>query len=115
MLGTALDLRHAHWLWVHDLSAADAFYVLPVLMVISSLVTQKMTPQAGMDPQQQKMMNVMMPLMMGFIFFRLAAGLNLYYAVVNLIGIAQQAVMNRTRQGREMRELMEKRARKKEK
>src|SRR5579859_6467381 len=115
MLGTALDLRHAHWLWVHDLSAADAFYVLPVLMVISSLVTQKMTPQAGMDPQQQKMMNVMMPLMMGFIFFRLAAGLNLYYAVVNLIGIGQQAIMNRTRQGREMRELMEKRARKKDK
>lgn len=115
MLGTALDLRHAQWLWVHDLSAADPIYVLPVLMVISSLVTQKMTPQAGMDPQQQKMMNVMMPLMMGFIFFRLAAGLNLYYAVVNLIGIAQQAIMNRTRQGREMRELMEKRARKKDK
>ena len=54
-----------------------------------------MTPQAGMDPAQQRMMNVMMPLMMGFIFFRLAAGLNLYYAVVNLIGIAQQSVMNR--------------------
>ena len=84
-------------------------------MVVSSLITQKMTPQAGMDPQQQRMMNVMMPLMMGFIFFRLAAGLNLYYAAVNLINIAQQAVMNRTRQGREMHELMEKRARKKDK
>jgi len=115
MLGIALDLRHAHWLWIHDLSAADPIYVLPVLMVISSLLTQKMTPQAGMDPQQQKMMNVVMPLFMGFIFFRLAAGLNLYYAVVNLIGIAQQAVMNRTRLGREMRELMAKRARKKDK
>jgi len=115
MLGTALDLRHAHWLWVHDLSAADPLYILPVLMVISSLVTQKMTPQAGMDPAQQRMMNVMMPLMMGFIFFRLAAGLNLYYAVVNLIGIAQQSVMNRTTLGREMREMMEKRARKKDK
>ncbi len=115
MLGTALDLRHAHWLWVHDLSAADPFFVLPILMVISSLVTQKMTPQAGMDPAQQRMMNVMMPLMMGFIFFRLAAGLNLYYAVVNLIGIAQQSVMNRTKLGQEMREMMEKRARKKEK
>jgi YidC/Oxa1 family membrane protein insertase len=115
MLSVAIDLRHASWLWVHDLSAADPIYVLPILMVISSLVTQKMTPQAGMDPQQQKMMNVVMPLMMGFIFFRLAAGLNLYYAVVNLIGIAQQAIMNRTRQGREMREMMEKRARKKDK
>jgi YidC/Oxa1 family membrane protein insertase len=57
----------------------------------------------------------MMPLMMGFIFFRLAAGLNLYYAVVNVISIGQQAVMNRTSLGREMREMMAKRARKKEK
>jgi YidC/Oxa1 family membrane protein insertase len=115
MLDTALDLRHAHWLWIHDLSAADPFYILPILMVISSLVTQRMTPQAGMDPAQQRMMNVMMPLMMGFIFFRLAAGLNLYYAVVNLISIAQQAVMNRTKLGKEMREIMAKRARKKDK
>ena len=84
-------------------------------MVISSLPMQRMTPQAGMDPAQQKMMNVMMPLMMGFIFFRLAAGLNLYYAVVNVISIAQQAVMNRTHLGREMREMMAKRARKKDK
>jgi YidC/Oxa1 family membrane protein insertase len=115
MLRTALDLRHAHWLWIHDLSAADTWYILPILMVISSLVTQRMTPQAGMDPKQQQMMNVMMPLMMGFIFFRLAAGLNLYYAVVNLIGIAQQSVMNRTKLGQEMREMMAKRARKKDK
>jgi YidC/Oxa1 family membrane protein insertase len=74
-----------------------------------------MTPQAGMDPAQQRMMNVMMPLMMGFIFFRLQAGLNLYYSVVNLIAIGQQAVMNRTSLGREMREIMAKRARKKDK
>jgi YidC/Oxa1 family membrane protein insertase len=116
MLGAALDLRHAHWLWIHDLSASEPFpYVLPVLMVVSMLVVQKMTPQAGMDPAQQKMMTVMMPLMMGFIFFRLAAGLNLYYAEANFISIAQQAVMNRTGLGREMREMMAKRARKKEK
>jgi len=115
MLSTALDLRHAHWLWIKDLSAPDPIYLLPILMVISSLVTQRMTPQAGMDPAQQRMMNVMMPLMMGFIFFRLQAGLNLYYAIVNLISIAQQAVMNRTSLGREMREMMAKRARKKDK
>ena len=115
MLSIALDLRHAHWLWIHDLSAADPIYLLPILMVISSLIMSKMTPQAGMDPAQQKMMTVMMPLMMGFIFFRLPAGLNLYYSVVNLIGIAQQAVMNRTHLGREMQEMMAKRARKKDK
>jgi YidC/Oxa1 family membrane protein insertase len=115
MLGTALDLRHAHWLWIHDLSAADPFYLLPIVMVLSSLLVQRMTPQAGMDPAQQRMMTVMMPLMMGFLFFRFAAGLNLYYAVVNLIGIAQQSVMNRTKLGREMREMLAKRARKKDK
>jgi YidC/Oxa1 family membrane protein insertase len=115
MLSTALDLRHAHWLWIKDLSAPDPIYIIPILMVISSLVMQRMTPQAGMDPAQQRMMNVMMPLMMGFIFFRLQAGLNLYYAMSNLIQIAQQAVMNRTSLGREMREMMAKRARKKDK
>ena len=116
MLGAALDLRHAHWLWIHDLAAAEPLpFILPILMVVSMLVVQKMTPQAGMDPAQQKMMTVMMPLMMGFIFFRLPAGLNLYYAEANLISIAQQWVMNRTALGREMREMLAKRARKKEK
>jgi YidC/Oxa1 family membrane protein insertase len=115
MLGVALDLRHAHWLWIHDLSARDPYFILPILMVISMFAMQRMTPQAGMDPQQQKMMNWMMPLFMGFIFFNLQAGLNLYYAETNLISMAQQAIMNRTKLGREMREMMEKRARKKEK
>jgi YidC/Oxa1 family membrane protein insertase len=115
MLGIALDLRHAHWLWVTDLSARDPYFVLPVLMVISMFAMQRMTPQAGMDPAQQKMMTWMMPLMMGFLFFNFAAGLNLYYAETNLISMAQQAIMNRTKLGREMREMMEKRARKKEK
>jgi YidC/Oxa1 family membrane protein insertase len=113
MLGVALELRHAHWLWIGDLSAADV--VLPILMVVSMVVVQRMTPQAGVDPAQQKMLTVMMPLMMGFIFFRLPAGLNLYYTESNLISIAQQAIMNRTKLGRDMREMMEKRARKKEK
>jgi YidC/Oxa1 family membrane protein insertase len=115
MLGVALDLRQAHWLWIKDLSARDPYFILPIIMVISMFAMQRMTPQAGMDPQQQKMMNWMMPLFMGFIFFNLQAGLNLYYAETNLISIAQQAIMNRTKLGREMREMMEKRARKKEK
>jgi YidC/Oxa1 family membrane protein insertase len=115
MLGVALDLRQAHWLWIKDLSARDPYFILPIVMVISMFAMQRMTPQAGMDPQQQKMMNWMMPLFMGFIFFNLQAGLNLYYAETNLISIAQQAIMNRTKLGREMREMLEKRARKKAK
>ena len=115
MLGIALDLRHAHWLWITISPRADPYFLLPIVMVVSMFVMQRMTPQTGMDPAQQKMMTVMMPLMMGFIFFNLAAGLNLYYTESNLISIAQQAIMNRTKLGREMREMMEKRARKKEK
>ncbi|MFZ0730759.1 MAG: membrane protein insertase YidC [Candidatus Sulfotelmatobacter sp.] len=115
MLYVAIDLRHAHWLWIKDLSAADPLYLLPIFMVLTMVITQRMTPQTGMDPSQQKMMNIMMPLFMGFIFFRLQAGLNLYYMESNLISIGQQAVMNRTKLGREMREMMAKRARKKDK
>jgi YidC/Oxa1 family membrane protein insertase len=113
MLSIAIDLRHAHWLWISDLSGRDPYFLLPTIMVISMVVTQRMTPQTGMDPAQQKMMTITMPLMMGFIFYNLAAGLNLYYAESNLITIVQQVVMNRTSLGREMKELAAKRARKK--
>jgi YidC/Oxa1 family membrane protein insertase len=115
MLGAAIDLRQAHWLWIHDLSSRDPYLLLPAIMVISMFAMQKMTPQAGMDPAQQRMMNIMMPAMMGFIFYNLAAGLNLYYAESNLIMIAQQAIMNRTALGREMKEIAAKRARKRDK
>jgi len=116
MLGTALDLRHAHWLWIPDLSAKDPYFLLPILMVISMFAMQRITPQpAGMDPGQQKMMMWMMPLMMGFFFFNFASGLSLYYAESNLIQMGQQLIMNRTTLGREMREMLEKRARKKDK
>jgi YidC/Oxa1 family membrane protein insertase len=60
-------------------------------------------------------MNWMMPIMMGFIFYNLAAGVTLYYAESNLVSVVQQLVMNRTKLGREMREMALKRARKKEK
>jgi YidC/Oxa1 family membrane protein insertase len=115
MLGSVLDLRHANWLWVRDLSSPDPFYVLPILIVVSMLFVQRMTPQAGMDPAQQKMMTFMMPLMMGFMSFTLPAGLGLYWMEGQLINIAQQWSLNRTSLGREMRELAAKRARKREK
>jgi len=115
MLGVAIDLRHAPWGWVKDLSSPDPFYALPIAIVVTMFFMQRLTPQAGMDPTQQKMMNIMMPVMLGYISINLAAGLCLYWSMGNLIGIVQQSVMNRTALGREMREMMEKRARKKEK
>jgi YidC/Oxa1 family membrane protein insertase len=115
MLGVAMDLRHAPWLWVHDLSAPDPWHILPIAIIITMLVMQRMTPQAGMDPAQQKMMNIMMPGMFGLMSWNLAAGLGLYWCAGQLIGIVQQAALNRSSLGREMREMMAKRARKKEK
>jgi YidC/Oxa1 family membrane protein insertase len=115
MLGAALDLRHAPWLWIRDLSSPDPWHLLPVGIIITMLFMQRMTPQAGMDPAQQKMMNIMMPVMLGVISWNLAAGLCLYWSEGNLIAIVQQTIMNRTKLGREMREMMEKRARKKDK
>ena len=115
MLNVAFDLRHAPWLWIKDLSAPDTHYILPIAIVVTMFFMQRMTPQGGMDPAQQKMMNLMMPIMLGFISFNLPAGLGLYWAAGQVIGIVQQSVMNRTSLGREMREMMAKRARKKEK
>ncbi len=112
MLGSAIDLRHAHWLWVRDLSAPDPLHLLPIGIIITMFLTQKMTPTGGMDPAQQRMMNFMMPVMLGVISWNLAAGLCLYWSESNIIAMVQQWVMNRTALGREMREMMEKRARK---
>jgi YidC/Oxa1 family membrane protein insertase len=115
MLEVAIELRHAPWLWIRDLSSPDPWHLLPILIIVSTLFVQRMTPAAGMDPTQQKMMNLMMPLFLGVISWNLAAGLCVYWVLSNGIGIAQQAVMNRTELGREMRAEMEKRARKKAK
>jgi YidC/Oxa1 family membrane protein insertase len=115
MLNVAMDLRQAPWLWVRDLSAPDPWHIIPIAIIVTMLVMQRMTPQAGMDPAQQKMMNIMMPGMFGLMSWNMAAGVGLYWSAGQMIGIVQQSVMNRTSLGREMREMMEKRARKKDK
>ena len=112
MLGNAIELRHASFLWLHDLSSPDKLFILPVVIVITTYLVQKMTPSAGMDPQQQRMMTMMMPLMIGFFSYSLPSGLSVYWVVGNLIAIVQQWVMNRTGLGKEMRAQLEKRARK---
>ncbi len=115
MLGNAIELRQAPFLWLHDLSSPDKLFIMPVVIVISTYLMQKMTPTSGMDPKQQQMMTLMMPLMIGWFSFNLPSGLSVYWVVGNIIGIAQQYIMNRTGLGREMREEAEKRARKKAK
>ncbi len=110
MLPKVVELRHAHWGWIPDLSAADPWHILPIIMVVSQFLVQFYTPSPGVDPQQQKMMAFMMPAVSGYMTWNYGAGLALYWSVGNLIGIAQQAVMNRTSLGREMREIAARRA-----
>jgi YidC/Oxa1 family membrane protein insertase len=112
MLGNAIELRHAPFLWIHDLSSPDKLFILPVLIVASTYFMQKLTPSAGMDPAQQRMMTFMMPAMLGFFSWSLPSGLSLYWTMGNVIAIIQQSIMNRTGLGKEIRAEMEKRARK---
>src|ERR1700728_2746841 len=96
VLNGAIELRHAPWMfWIHDLSAKDPYYILPIGMAIMMYLMSKMTPQTTTDPTQQKMMTLM-PLMFGFFFFNLSSGLNLYMFTSNLVGIGQQLYLNRT-------------------
>jgi YidC/Oxa1 family membrane protein insertase len=98
VLTGAIELRHAPFVfWIHDLSAKDPFYILPIAMAITMYLMTKMTPQsAAVDPAQQKMLSFM-PLMFAAIFFTYASGLNLYMFTSNLVGVGQQYYLNRTR------------------
>ncbi|HTU33825.1 MAG TPA: membrane protein insertase YidC [Candidatus Acidoferrum sp.] len=97
VLRGAIELRHAPWIfWIHDLSAKDPYYILPIAMTITMYLMTKMTPQTAVDPAQQKMMNLM-PVMFGIFFFTLSSGLNLYMFTSNLVGVGQQYYLNRTR------------------
>jgi YidC/Oxa1 family membrane protein insertase len=111
-LQSSIELRHAPFLlWINDLSQpATAFMMpgldfpvrfLPLLMGASMFAQQKMTPQSGMDPAQQKMMLLMMPGMMLFISYGFPSGLVLYWTVSNLLGIAHQFWVRRKMQTKE--------------
>jgi YidC/Oxa1 family membrane protein insertase len=113
MLPKVVELREAHWFWLHDLTAADPYHILPITMVLSQFLVQFYMPAPGVDPQQQKMMAFMMPVFSGYITWNYSSGLALYWCVGNLLMIAAQYAMNQTKEGREMRELAAKRARRK--
>lgn len=96
VLTVTIELRGAHWFWVTDLSQPEQLplHVLPILLIITQFVVQKMTPNPSMDPAQAKMM-AFMPLMFGFFFYNVSAGLVLYWLTGNLVGILQQWLINR--------------------
>ncbi len=94
LLGS-VALREAPFLgWIHDLSAKDPFYVLPLLMGLSMLVQQKLNP-APADPVQAKVM-MFMPVVFTVLFLNFPSGLVLYWFVNNVLSILQQWFITRS-------------------
>jgi YidC/Oxa1 family membrane protein insertase len=94
VLLAAVEMRGAPWLgWITDLTAPDPFYILPIIMGISSYVQVKLNPQPT-DPMQAKIMTIM-PIAFSVMFIFFPAGLVLYWVVNNILSIAQQWLVNK--------------------
>jgi YidC/Oxa1 family membrane protein insertase len=93
----AIELRGTPFLWLPDLALRDPLYITPVVMGLSMFALSKLS-QHGMPPNPQaKMMTYMMPVMMTVVFLNFASGLNLYYAVSNIVSLPQQWLINKSR------------------
>jgi YidC/Oxa1 family membrane protein insertase len=91
----SVELRQAPFiLWIDNLSVRDPFFILPALNAIFMIWTQRLTPMAGMDPLQRKMMN-MMPVIFAVMFAFFPAGLVLYWATNAGLSLAQQIYITR--------------------
>ncbi|PUE06341.1 membrane protein insertase YidC [Limnohabitans sp. T6-5] len=97
VLLSTVEMRNAPWVgWIHDLSAPDPFFILPVVMTLTTLLQTALNP-APPDPMQAKMMWIM-PLVFSVMFFFFPSGLVLYWITNNILSIAQQWIIN-TRMG----------------
>lgn len=89
----SVELRHSPFFgWIHDLSAQDPYYILPLLMGASMFMIQKMSPTTVTDPMQQKIMTFM-PVMFTFFFLFFPSGLVLYWLVSNIVTLIQQTLI----------------------
>lgn len=94
ILSLSIELRGAPFmLWITDLSEKDPYYILPIIMGITMVIQQKMTPST-MDPRQQKLM-MLLPVVFTFLFLTFPSGLVLYWLVNYILGIAQQFYINK--------------------
>ena len=90
VLSNSIELRGQSFLWLPDLALKDPLYIIPVVMGLSMFAVNKVG-MAGMPPNpQSKMMLYFLPVMMTVMFVNFASGLNLYYAVQNIVSIPQQ-------------------------
>lgn len=93
VLMESVDLRHAEFLYLADLSVKDPYFILPIIMGASMFIQQMLNPTPP-DPMQAKIMK-MLPILFTFFFLWFPAGLTLYWVVNNILSIAQQYVINK--------------------
>jgi YidC/Oxa1 family membrane protein insertase len=93
-LQTAVELYHTSFLWFPDLSAPDAYYTIPVILGLSSVIQQRIMPMQG-DAMQQKLMRWMMPAMFTVFMLFLPAGLGIYFLTNTWLSIGQQLGVER--------------------
>ena len=93
VLLSSVEMRNAPWMgWIHDLSAPDPYYILPLVMTLTTLLQTALNP-APPDPLQAKMM-WFMPLAFSVMFFFFPSGLVVYWITNNILSIAQQWLIN---------------------
>jgi YidC/Oxa1 family membrane protein insertase len=105
-LSGAIELRHAYFFWwINDLSSPEDLFtfhvagyalpirIMPLIMGITQVIQQKMTPTTA-DPMQEKIM-LLMPIVFTFLFWSFPSGLVLYWLINNVISIAQQYYINK--------------------
>jgi YidC/Oxa1 family membrane protein insertase len=90
----SIELKGASFLWIHDLSVMDPYFILPVLMGASMYIHQRLTPTNFQDPMQEKIFKFL-PLIFTFMMATFPAGLVLYWTVNNILSIAQQYLINK--------------------
>lgn len=94
-LQTAVEFYHTKFLWFPDLSAPDKYFVLPFILGLAMIVQQRIVPQQGMDPMQQKMMTWLMPGVFTVMMLFLPAALGVYMLTNSVLGITQQLVIEK--------------------
>ena len=104
-LQTATEMYHEKFLWFSDLSAPDQLFgsigplpalgPLPLLLGFFMIVQQRIVPQQGMDPMQQKMMMYMLPAVFTVMMLFLPAALGVYMLTNSILGIVQQLAVER--------------------
>jgi YidC/Oxa1 family membrane protein insertase len=94
-LQTAVEFYHTKFLWFADLSAPDKYFILPFVLGVAMIVQQRIVPQQGMDPVQQKMMTWLMPAIFTVMMLFLPAALGVYMLTNSVLGITQQLAMEK--------------------